>query len=123
MLRAWCMKSIRRNVMKNGLVIIRVGGNVYMKIATSADGTATAKVEKTVRSYGKIPLINAALTLARRGGFKNESHLAIITKDGSLCGDRLNNRVATVCRKTFDDLNFNPIWDDGRNDFIAIVDF
>jgi hypothetical protein len=108
---------------KKGLVIIRINGQVRMKIATGVNGAATAKVADTIRKYGHVPTVVMASILANRGGFKSDANLVAATMEDAYYGSRFNYNVVVACRKTFDDLNFNPIWDDGRNDAVAIVDF
>ena len=107
----------------NGMVVIRVRGQIYMKIATSVDGQSTAQVAERLRDIGRVPSLGVAVALVVRSGFKDETHLVVVTRNESFYGGSQTGAAVVACRKTFDDLDFNPIWEDGRNDFRAVMDF
>ena len=110
----------------NGLVVIRIGKQVWMKIATDVDGEAAAMVGKALQEADerdKFPLsLDSVAWLVRQSGFRHDDRTVIVTQQDSFCGRRHGGGTVITCRKTFDNLRFNPLQDDGQNDHFAVID-
>ena len=103
-----------------GLVTIRVGGQVKMKIVAGSNGMKAESLAISIRRLGRVPEIDEAYTLAVKHKFGTDGCLVVMTRrqvryEGE---ERLNR----LYRRTFNDPNFNPRWKFGTADHVKVID-
>lgn len=103
-----------------GLVTIRSGGNVVMKIVAGCDGQFAKTVADRLRAVWPVNP-EQAYKIAEETGFGCNGCLTIVTESGIVL-----RGVAEVLppryRETFHQPDFNPRWREGTAEFLEIVD-
>ncbi len=106
--------------MTQGLITIRSGGKVVMKIVAGCDGNNAQKVADQLRDSWPVSIENA-YKIALNNGLGDKDCLVIIT-DSDIKYEGGKNEIHSRYRETFQQPEFNPRWDHGTADFIIVVD-
>ncbi|MSU75067.1 MAG: hypothetical protein EXS55_00930 [Candidatus Magasanikbacteria bacterium] len=105
-----------------GLVTVRKGGEVVMKIVAGMDGMKANQVANAVAKLGRAPTVDEAWRLAIKRGFGHAATLVVMTATQVRQGGD-NGRLDRRYRRTFHRPEFNPGWKHGTADHIKVVDF
>jgi hypothetical protein len=102
-----------------GMVTVRQGGQVVMKIVVGSNGDKAKRVADEIRSLNRVPSRHEAFQLAVRCGFGAKADLVVLNRDGHTpSGETLH----ALYRDTFDQPKFNPRWECGIVAELEIVD-
>ncbi len=102
-----------------GLITVRSGGQVVMKVVTGSDGYNAQILSDLIKA--RWPLSpEDAYQLALSAGFGSSASLVVLTEDSEChqCDDDLS----PLYRDTFYQPRFNPRWRNGTADHIIVID-
>jgi hypothetical protein len=102
-----------------GLVTVRVNGQVAMKIVAGCDGYHAKKLAKMVGDAWPITPYEA-YCFAAKVGFGERDCRVVIDKETHYSGD--DEELPARYRETFDQPEFNPRWKHGTADYVEVVD-
>jgi hypothetical protein len=106
---------------KQGVVTVRKGGNVAIKIVAGTQGTRALALALAIAYRGGVPDVETAYNLALSTGFGKEADLVVLDAGRALY--RGVGELDEQFRKTFTRARFNPRQSVGAADNICLVDF
>lgn len=111
-----------------GVVSIRQGGEMAMKLVCDCNGMAARTLADAIRSLGQVPVFLEAPRMAQDAHYGCSGCLVVVTPimvvvdtDAFKDYDALDGFKRYL--ETFDDPNFNPRWASGIAAYVEIVDF
>jgi hypothetical protein len=104
----------------NGLVTIRSGGKVVMKVVAGCNGNFAAEVAKRLSAAWPVSA-EKACEIARAAGFGCSGCLIVQTESDILLDGR-REYLPPIYGETFQKAEFNPRWYNGTAEFGEIVD-
>lgn len=107
--------------MTQGMVVVRKDGKVVMKIVVRCEGMRTNNVCKDIRKRWPVT-IDEAYNIALANGFGSKDCLVVVTDSDIRYDGGADEELFKKYKKNFEDPNFNPRWECGFVDHLAIMD-
>lgn len=103
-----------------GLITVRKGGEVKMKIVAGSEGYKATTMEEYVRANWPLTM-DEAYTAALKIGFGNKDNLVVVTPDQMRFDG--SGELSRLYRSTFNQPEFNPRWKNGIPEYVEVIDF
>lgn len=106
--------------MTQGMVVVREDGKVVMKIVAGCEGMRAANVSADIKELWPVT-IDVAYNVALANGFGCGDSLVVVTESDIRCDEVLEG-LFEAYKVNFEDPNFNPRWECGLVDHLAVLD-
>jgi hypothetical protein len=103
-----------------GLVTIRQGGRVVMKLIAGCSGMNAVELAASLIKNKRVPSVVEAYNMAITHRFGEQSCLVVMS--ATEIEFRGDGELSDLYRKTFDQPGFNPRWAVGTADYTQVVD-
>ena len=101
-----------------GLVTVQLSGRVIMKVVAGCDGDQAQELAYRMQNFWPMS-IDEVHALALSVGFGNPECLVVIT-DNAVCYNGADE-IGPLYRATFSQPRFNPRWEHGTCDHVAVM--
>lgn len=102
-----------------GLVTVRVKGEVVMKIVTGCNGYVAGTLANFVRANWPLTM-DQAYDAALKLDFGNKDNLVVVTPDNIRFDS--TEKLGRLYRSTFNQVEFNPRWKSGIPEYVEVID-
>lgn len=106
--------------MTQGMVVVRADGKVVMKIVVGCEGMRAKNVMSDIKRLWPVT-IDGAYHVALENGFGSRDCLVVVT-ESDIRHEGAEKGIFEGYKANFEDPYFNPRWECGFVDHLAVVD-